>query len=309
MPIQLPNLDNKTFDELLKEMIASIPKYTKEWTNFNPSDIGITILELLCWISETLIYRANRIPEESYMNFLRLVSGSYRDEKGKLVHVIFDETDNAHIEFNKYLDTLENGQITKDIQQMKASAQKFLNSKYRAVTEDDFKELTIMSDSRIKRAEVIVRDNMVEIVIILGDETFVNDQKDLLVKNVETYFGPRKLIGTVINVKMAKYTDVTLRITFVCENYAKRETVKVLIRDAITTYLDSIVGGPEGKGWPYGRDLTVYELLNIAENVEGVKYVKEITTETKNDFEVFKVIKIDGLIKLKELELVIEEEK
>ena len=25
MPIQLPNLDNKTFDDLMKEMIASIP--------------------------------------------------------------------------------------------------------------------------------------------------------------------------------------------------------------------------------------------------------------------------------------------
>ena len=75
MPIQLPDLDNKTFDDLMKEMIASIPKYSKKWTNFNPSDPGITLVEMLAWIAESLLYRANRIPVETYLNFLKLVAG------------------------------------------------------------------------------------------------------------------------------------------------------------------------------------------------------------------------------------------
>ena len=37
--------DQKTFEERMAEAIADIPLYTDEWTNFNPSDPGMTILE------------------------------------------------------------------------------------------------------------------------------------------------------------------------------------------------------------------------------------------------------------------------
>ena len=41
------DLHIKTFDERIKEAIMQIPLYTEEWTNFNPSDPGMTILENL----------------------------------------------------------------------------------------------------------------------------------------------------------------------------------------------------------------------------------------------------------------------
>lgn len=41
------NLNDKSYDELLSEALAQIPLYTDEWTNFNVSDPGITILQNL----------------------------------------------------------------------------------------------------------------------------------------------------------------------------------------------------------------------------------------------------------------------
>ena len=41
------NLNDKTYQELISEAIMQIPLYTTEWTNFNPSDPGMTILENL----------------------------------------------------------------------------------------------------------------------------------------------------------------------------------------------------------------------------------------------------------------------
>ncbi len=308
MPIQLPNLDNKTFDVLMKEMIASIPKHTKEWTNFNPSDPGIAMLELLAWISETLIYRTNRIPEESYMNFLMLISSSYRDNEGRLQHVVFDKTDKTHIELNEYLDKIENDQITKDIQQMKAKAQNFLNSRCRAVTEEDFRKLTLEADSKIKRAEVFTQPERVEIIIIPEDKNlYKNSQKTAeLIKAVRNYLEPRRLIGTIINVKMAVYTPVNLKVTLVCESYAKPDLVGGLVKNAIATYLDSVKGGPDGKGWPYGRNLMVYELFYVIEKIESVKYVKKITESGKP----FVEIEIKGLIEIdiENIEVIIEVE-
>lgn len=40
-------LQRKTYEELMQEARMQIPLYTKEWTNFNPSDPAVTILETL----------------------------------------------------------------------------------------------------------------------------------------------------------------------------------------------------------------------------------------------------------------------
>ncbi len=41
------SLDDKTYEELMAEAIMQIPLYSQEWTNYNPSDPGMTILENL----------------------------------------------------------------------------------------------------------------------------------------------------------------------------------------------------------------------------------------------------------------------
>lgn len=73
MSLPIPNLDDRNFEDLMKEARALIPIYNKEWTNYNPSDTGITLLELFAWLSEMVIYRVNRVPEENYRKFLKLI--------------------------------------------------------------------------------------------------------------------------------------------------------------------------------------------------------------------------------------------
>jgi hypothetical protein len=74
MPLQLPNLDDRNFEQLLDEARRRIPVYTPEWTNFNlDSDPGITIVQLFAFLTESLLYRANRIPERNRLKFLQLL--------------------------------------------------------------------------------------------------------------------------------------------------------------------------------------------------------------------------------------------
>lgn len=73
MPLPIPQLDNRRFNELVTTLRDQIPGYTKEWTDFNPSDPGITLLELWCWLAEMVLYRIDRIPERSYTNFYKLI--------------------------------------------------------------------------------------------------------------------------------------------------------------------------------------------------------------------------------------------
>ncbi len=73
MPIRPPNLDDRSFDDLVNEALARIPAHTPEWTHDRVGDPGRTIVELFAWLTDTLLYRANLIPERQRLAFLRLL--------------------------------------------------------------------------------------------------------------------------------------------------------------------------------------------------------------------------------------------
>lgn len=84
MTLPIPNLDDRSFEDLMAEAISLIPRYNREWTDFNASDPGVTLLELLAWISESTLYSINEIPDESYWKFIDLV-GLGRKEKTEFI--------------------------------------------------------------------------------------------------------------------------------------------------------------------------------------------------------------------------------
>ena len=45
MPLPVPNLDDRTFQDLVNEARRRIPVYCPEWTDHNLSDPGITLSE------------------------------------------------------------------------------------------------------------------------------------------------------------------------------------------------------------------------------------------------------------------------
>ena len=73
MPIQLPNLDDRRYQQLVDESLARIPVHTPEWTNFNQSDPGVTLVEMFAFLTESLLYRCNQIPERNRRKFLQLL--------------------------------------------------------------------------------------------------------------------------------------------------------------------------------------------------------------------------------------------
>lgn len=68
-----PKLDDRSFHDIVEEAISMIPRYSPEWTNHNPSDPGITLIELAAWMTDLLIYRLNQVPDKNYVAFLNLL--------------------------------------------------------------------------------------------------------------------------------------------------------------------------------------------------------------------------------------------
>jgi predicted phage baseplate assembly protein len=68
-----PNLDDRTFKDLVDECILRIPRYCPEWTNFNPGDPGITMVELFAWLTDQMLVRFNQVPQRNYIVFLEML--------------------------------------------------------------------------------------------------------------------------------------------------------------------------------------------------------------------------------------------
>jgi len=73
MPLPDINLDDRTFEQLFQEVQRRIPTYTPEWTDYNDSDPGITLMQLFAWLAEIIVYRLNQVPEKNFVKFLELV--------------------------------------------------------------------------------------------------------------------------------------------------------------------------------------------------------------------------------------------
>jgi predicted phage baseplate assembly protein len=73
MPLPAPNLDDRTFQDIVDEAKRLIPRYCPEWTNHNLSDPGVALIELFAWMSEMVLFRMNQVPERLYVHFLNLV--------------------------------------------------------------------------------------------------------------------------------------------------------------------------------------------------------------------------------------------
>ncbi len=80
------NLENRTYEEMLTEAILQIPLYSKEWTNFNPSDPAITILENLTAFETLQEVDINQVTPAIRQKLLKMVG--FEGRKGRPARVL-----------------------------------------------------------------------------------------------------------------------------------------------------------------------------------------------------------------------------
>ena len=89
MPLAIPNLDDRNFDQLIEEAKERIRRTCPDWTDLTPSDPGMALLDVFAFLTETMIYRLNRIPEKAYIEFLRLIGVKLQPPSAASVDVQF----------------------------------------------------------------------------------------------------------------------------------------------------------------------------------------------------------------------------
>ena len=73
MGLDVPDLDDRTYDELVQDARKRIPVHSESWTDHNATDPGITMLEVLAWVAESDIYQLDRVTDRHIRKYLRLL--------------------------------------------------------------------------------------------------------------------------------------------------------------------------------------------------------------------------------------------
>ncbi|MFB6155714.1 MAG: putative baseplate assembly protein [Haloferacaceae archaeon] len=76
MGIDVPTLDDRSYEELVEDLRKRIPIESDEWTDHNAHDPGITIAEMLAWLAESYRYELDQIEERHRRKYLQLLGTS-----------------------------------------------------------------------------------------------------------------------------------------------------------------------------------------------------------------------------------------
>ncbi|HSS95543.1 MAG TPA: putative baseplate assembly protein [Terriglobales bacterium] len=97
-----------------------------------------------------------------------------------------------------------------------------------------------------------------------------------LLQRVSSYLHRRRIIGTRVEVIGPSYLEVTVQAEVKAIGGTNRVTLEKSVVSALTKFLDPLVGGPNGTGWPLGRDVYRSEMMRIIDEVPGVDYVSSL---------------------------------
>ena len=259
MTLPRENLDDKKFEELVKEAVSRISIYAPEWewTDHNIHDPGITFIELFAWLVEMQIYRLNRITDESYRKFLTLVG-------------ILDNTKAASGE-----------EEAEKLEEAKIRARKDMKTVYRAVTSVDYEHLA-MNIPEVAKAKAIPRyhpsqdsevPGIVTVVVVPENASAETNPNASFLKTVYRHLDELRLLTTELFVISPEYVDVSVEATVAIKPKSDPSRVKEDVEKELKKFLHPTEEYGDRKGWRFGRHVYRSEICEIIDGVEGVDYV------------------------------------
>lgn len=276
MPLPVPNLDDRQFDDLVEEGRGMIAQYAPEWTNYNPSDPGIMLLELFAWLSESVLYRLNQIPEERYVLFLDLLGVQKRADESvsdavrRALRALSSRSRAVTIEDYEFLGRIAN---TEEVRQLAAQLMAAGESTVRL---EQFAVLADVKPDGIRRAKAIAKGSRVQLYL-LPDVGMPPEGRDALLQAVAENLRPFLLITTRLEVLAAVFAPVSVRVAIVGRLGQAASDLRKKVVAALDRFYHAYEGGAEGTGWPFGRGIYRAELYQIVEAVKGVDYVSSLS--------------------------------
>ena len=281
MNLPLPNLDDRTYAELVEEAIAQIPIEYPEWTDHNPSDTGIILIELLAWLTEMTLYRVNQIPDENYASFVSLLKG----EQWNLPNNVSAQARKKILE----------SEIRKTLSELRHRYRAVTAKDYEQLVREDWNQLQQHNGLKIARVKCLAQRDLeasdvntvtkghISLVVIPEDNKKINRVKNPYPK-LKYFLDDRKLLTTRLHIDNPEYVSIAITADLIIKDGANPEEVKKQAEAKVQMFFSPLNSRKywQGKGWPFGRSVYISELYKLLDDLEGVDYVDKLQINQDN---------------------------
>ncbi|BAZ00626.1 hypothetical protein NIES37_46210 [Tolypothrix tenuis PCC 7101] len=270
MPLPLPNLDDRTYADLVADAIALIPSEAPEWTDHNASDTGIILIELLAWLTEMVLYRTNQIPDRNQAAFLTLLKG-------------------------KPWTLSDSKSLQAEIQTTLAQ----IRQRYRAVTANDFEQLILFDWLQTRTAQALGEAAIMARVNCLPERDLENSDINQVVeahislvvlpkinspdsenirKTLKRFLNQRRLLSTRLHIVEPNYVHIKVSAILYLRDSGDFRAVKAEATQRIAGFFNPFPSPDywRNQGYPFGRDIYISELYQLLDDMAGVDYVEAI---------------------------------
>ncbi|MBW3605385.1 MAG: putative baseplate assembly protein [Actinobacteria bacterium] len=184
------------------------------------------------------------------------------------------------------LDPATGGVDAETVDNAKLRGPMSLRTSQRAVTVDDFERLTLEAAPQVARAHCLAAEHdggPIRVLIIprcevppdsLGLDDLVLAPE--LIALVSAHLDERRLLTTSVQIRTPSYQGVTVTASLRGAGNVNADALRSHALSALYAYINPLTGGPDGRGWPFGRTLTIGEVFALLSAVDGVVGVEEV---------------------------------
>jgi hypothetical protein len=259
MSIPIPKLDTLTYQDLVEQARSQIPLLCPDWTDYNATDPGIILIELLAWLTELSLYQVDQIPDRTTETFLQLLNGA-------------------------------DFVVEKDLQTSIQETLLKLHEPYRAVTPLDYEQLILQNWKQVQRVCCLPNYNLeqsdqtalghLSLIIVPALSELANSTTlplappaltPILSQAILEFLDDRRLLTTHPHIYSPHYVPVNLGATLYLEEGVNPTHVLARSIHAVANFFHPVMS------WKFGRTVYLSEVYQLFDQIPGVDYVEAVT--------------------------------
>jgi predicted phage baseplate assembly protein len=181
------------------------------------------------------------------------------------------------------------GADAETLDEVKARGPLLLQTRGKAVTAEDFQQLTLQVAPEIGRVECLTAAHeshagLVRVLVVpnvASDDFEQVRREDLIplsdtVERIAEYLEQRRIVGTRVAVEPPAYRGLRIAIRLSALPGFDREQLRDNVIRAMNLLLHPLKGGFDGRGWPLGRAVQPHEVSAALAWVGGVDLSEEV---------------------------------
>ena len=296
MALNLPQLDDRSFESLLKDVYDALPRLNSDWTSRNPSDPGVMILELFAYLTEMNLFQLNQVSFATYEKFLNLLGVEIDQNEvlnkdnisAGIVQALSKLNYNRAISHEDIetivIETLTEVGVTSRVYTF--PSRDFSRFEYDKTKAMDIKEghlliLITTDNTSLRKKDSATCLNETGSDFSLSRYTLTRSNWALVKANLFQ----RRILTSKMHIHKAEFQLMFFTMTIIAQKGSDMALLKERIKNNIMSFFCPVWGAEEGTGYNPGRAIKIPEVIEVVEDTEGVDFTTKFSAEYEIEIE------------------------